>query len=131
MKKYIALFGCSLALFGCAHGPKPCSYYKDQAEMPIYFKFGKTEMISESKKTVDEGLTYLRNHRLKKVELDGYSDEVGSTKFNMDLSRKRVESVRDYLIRHGVSSTRIDIAWHGEEKGKPYSAHRRVDVTVR
>jgi len=131
MKKYLALFGCVIALVGCSHIFVPCSYYREFAEKPIYFKFGGVEFTDESKKTIDEGLVFLRNHRTKRIELDGYTDEVGNPDFNMNLSRRRVEAVRNYMIENGVAPKRIRVDWHGAEKGRPYSKHRRVDVMIK
>lgn len=130
MKKYLLLLGCAFCLFGCSHLFVPCSYYREFAEKPIYFKFAKTELTPESKSALDEGMVYFRNHRSKRIELDGHTDELGTAGFNMNLSRKRAEAVRDYLIENGVAPKRIRIDWHGVEKGKPYKDHRRVDVTL-
>ncbi len=50
------------------------------------------------------------------IEITGYTDNMGSEADNMTLSLKRAESVRDYLISHGVRPDRINVYGMGESK---------------
>ena len=47
-------------------------------------------------------------------EVEGHTDDVGSVEYNLELSRKRMESVRRILLQSGVDSTLIRFAYHGE-----------------
>ena len=47
-------------------------------------------------------------------EVEGHTDDVGSSEYNLELSRKRMESVRQILLQGGVDSTIIRFAYHGE-----------------
>lgn len=44
----------------------------------------------------------------------GYTDSVGGAAYNQRLSERRANSVRDYLIRHGVAAQRLSIRGYGE-----------------
>jgi len=44
----------------------------------------------------------------------GHTDEIGSNKYNLSLSKKRALSVQSYLIKKGINSKRLDIKWEGE-----------------
>jgi OOP family OmpA-OmpF porin len=48
------------------------------------------------------------------VEIAGYTDSSGSATYNLGLSDRRANTVRDYLIRQGVSSDRITARGYGE-----------------
>jgi len=48
------------------------------------------------------------------VELQGHTDSRGADAFNLELSQRRAESVRDYLIAQGVSGTRLEAKGYGE-----------------
>jgi len=70
-----------------------------------------------------------------RVQLDGYADERGDADYNLQLSQKRVEFVRDQLIEAGVHPSRIAIAAHGEAPAQDtsadsYALERRVSLTL-
>jgi outer membrane protein OmpA-like peptidoglycan-associated protein len=70
-----------------------------------------------------------------RVQLDGFADERGDTDYNQDLSRKRVEFVRDQLISAGVHPTRISVSAHGEAPAQDdtvdsYALERRVSLKL-
>ena len=127
------LFVCVAVLAGCQHmrDGKSCSYYREKAETPVYFEFGTANILNESKENLDAGVVFLKLHKFKRVQLDGYTDEKGTIDFNDVLSRKRAEKIRDYMIAQGIEEKRIDIKWHGIEKGMPHELKRRVNVTFK
>ena len=129
MKKYLMLSVAAIMLAAC--GGVPCSEHAKNARSPILFKHNSTEITPESQSKLDDGLIFLTGHRFRKIQLDGWSDQQGGdTEYNKDLSKKRAEKVRDYMVSHGVAEKRITTQWHGVDKGKPYAQHRRVEVTV-
>jgi len=70
-----------------------------------------------------------------RVQLDGFADERGDEDYNQDLSRKRVEFVRDQLIAAGVHPARIRVSAHGEapaqdNTGDSYALERRVSLKL-
>ncbi len=69
------------------------------------------------------------------VQLDGFADERGDADYNLELSRKRVEFVRDQLIQAGLSDENISMTAHGEsvaqdESVDSYAFERRVSVKL-
>lgn len=69
------------------------------------------------------------------VRLDGYADERGGTDYNLDLSEKRVQFVRDQLIAAGIAESRIRTSAHGESAAQDdtpdsYALERRVNLTL-
>jgi outer membrane protein OmpA-like peptidoglycan-associated protein len=72
------------------------------------------------------------------IEIEGHTDSVGSDESNLNLSRGRAESVRDYLVQNGVKSERI-IAARGFGESKPVAdndtaagrqVNRRVEIVI-
>lgn len=53
-----------------------------------------------------------------KVTLSGYADSKGDKAFNMPLSQKRAEAVKNYLVKKGVSEDRITVLFFGEDNPK-------------
>lgn len=69
------------------------------------------------------------------VQLDGYADERGDSDYNLELSRQRVEFVRDQLVAAGIDGSRIRIAAHGEVPAQDatpdsYALERRVSLKI-
>jgi len=70
-----------------------------------------------------------------RVQLDGFADERGDADYNLQLSKKRVEFVRDQLVSAGVHPSRIRVTAHGEapaqdESVDSYALERRVSLKV-
>jgi outer membrane protein OmpA-like peptidoglycan-associated protein len=72
-----------------------------------------------------------------KLEIDGYTDSVGSDEYNQTLSDKRAGAVRDYLVSSSVSSNNVTA--HGMGKADPIAdntttagrkLNRRVEMIV-
>lgn len=69
------------------------------------------------------------------VQLDGFADERGDADYNLALSQKRVEFVRDQLIAAGIDPLRIRVTAHGESRAQDetadsYALQRRVALTL-
>jgi outer membrane protein OmpA-like peptidoglycan-associated protein len=72
-----------------------------------------------------------------KVRVEGHTDDTGPEDVNMRLSQQRANSVRDYLVRKGVSAHRIEAKGYGESKplepgtsDSARAANRRVEFVV-
>jgi outer membrane protein OmpA-like peptidoglycan-associated protein len=72
------------------------------------------------------------------VEIEGHTDSVGAEMFNLNLSRGRAESVRDYLVQNGIKAERV-IAARGFGEAKPVAdnetaagrqVNRRVEIII-
>ncbi|APR78431.1 18K peptidoglycan-associated outer membrane lipoprotein [Minicystis rosea] len=80
----------------------------------------------------------LRADPKRRVLLRGHTDRLGTSSFNVVLSRRRAESVRHFLIAHGAPGERIDIESVGDtEPADPgdgfmaWAKNRRVQVIWR
>ena len=51
-----------------------------------------------------------------KIKLDGHTDDNGSEEYNMELSKNRVQAVKDFLVSNGVAPERIETYYFGESK---------------
>jgi len=50
------------------------------------------------------------------INLEGHTDDNGSEEYNLELSRNRVNAIKEFLVANGVSGDRIKLAWFGETK---------------
>ncbi|MEM9191313.1 MAG: OmpA family protein, partial [Myxococcota bacterium] len=58
----------------------------------------------------------IRNPELTQIEIQGHTDNSGSRQHNMDLSQRRAEAVRTWLVTHGVAATRLTAVGHGPDR---------------
>jgi outer membrane protein OmpA-like peptidoglycan-associated protein len=78
-----------------------------------------------------------RKSEIRKVEIAGHTDNVGSDAFNLDLSKRRAASVRSYLLDAGVEADRLVSQGYGESRPTTTNrtrdgraTNRRVEFTI-
>lgn len=69
------------------------------------------------------------------LQLDGFADERGDSDYNLELSERRVQFVRDQLVSAGIESSRIQVLAHGEVAAQDdsvdsYALERRVSLKL-
>jgi OmpA-OmpF porin, OOP family len=119
--------------------PKPMS--PPPAEPPrefiVFFGFNKSNLTMDAQKVVQEAAAAAVHLNADQVVVVGHADTVGSPRYNMDLSERRAETVRDELVRQGVKAERI--ATQGRGEGDPMlqtgdnvrePQNRRASITI-
>lgn len=104
----------------------------------IYFEFGKADIQERSFSLVDEiAEIVLENPQLKKIRIEGHTDDVGSDVANLRLSQARADSVVRAISDRGVKSYRLDAVGFGEmrpidanETDDGRAANRRVEFII-
>jgi outer membrane protein OmpA-like peptidoglycan-associated protein len=83
----------------------------------VFFETGKAIIKPESFALLDEVATTIRTHpEIAKLEVAGHTDNQGSDSANLDLSQRRADSVRTYLVEHGVDPKTLTAVGYGETK---------------
>jgi len=77
------------------------------------FKFDSAE-ISDSRALAQLAKKMRANRVDMSVEIVAYTDTSGPEAYNLKLSKKRAEAVRDYFIKQGVNEKVINTGWKGE-----------------
>lgn len=73
----------------------------------ISFDFDSYNLSSSSLPSLQAVLSYLRNNPGVRIRVEGHCDTSGDTSLNPALSQGRADSVRDWLIEHGIDSLRL------------------------
>jgi outer membrane protein OmpA-like peptidoglycan-associated protein len=89
--------------------------------IPINFYTNETRFTPTGEKALQELAEAVQQQQVRTLRLVGHADPRGTPQYNMDLSRRRVEAVRDELRRRGIGAD-IMIDWKG--------AQQPFDVTV-
>jgi peptidoglycan-associated lipoprotein len=90
---------------------------------PVFFDFGSAALDPQDQEQLGQTATWLRTHPDQRIVIEGHTDAVGTSQYNLALGEQRARAVRDYLIQLGVSEERLAIASRGEEQ--PVSEERR------
>ena len=80
----------------------------------VTFETGKAEITPESEQVLERAFNTLVAYPEMKVEIRGYTDNVGSASFNLKLSQRRADAVRNWLIKKGIEPKRIVAKGYGE-----------------
>lgn len=103
----------------------------------IYFDFGKDSIRKQSTKTLNEAAKIFVEYPSLKVEISGHTDDVGKIDYNKDLSRRRAESVKAYLVSKGVAAERITTRGAGPDEpiaenktAKGRAKNRRIEFKI-
>lgn len=80
----------------------------------IFFETGKWNLLPKSITELRKLLKLMQDNPQLSIEIGAHTDDIGSHEFNMELSRKRAQAVVDFLVQHGISSSRIIAKGYGE-----------------
>lgn len=107
-----------MVVFGCQQQNRPRSAAGEKVKglSRVYFDFDKSDIKSESKKTLDDNASWLKQNKDVKVSIEGHCDERGTEEYNLALGHRRATSTKGYLTSLGISSNRVSIKSYGEEK---------------
>lgn len=91
----------------------------------VQFKSGTAVLNTESKNILDGIAQTLKENQHLVFEVAGHTDNRGDHDFNVSLSEKRAQSVRQYLVDDGVAADRLSARGYGPDK--PLASNDTVD----
>jgi peptidoglycan-associated lipoprotein len=97
----------------------------------VYFDTDSHDLRADALPVLDAQAAWLRKYPGVQVRIEGNADERGTREYNLALGARRANAVRDYLVSHGVPSSRIATISYGKERpidpgtGEEAWAHNR------
>jgi outer membrane protein OmpA-like peptidoglycan-associated protein len=103
----------------------------------VLFETGSSTLSPGAGRNLDRLVQFLTEHPDRLVQIDGFTDSVGTDSFNLDLSQRRADAVRADLLRRGVGSARVATQGYGKDYPVASNAesggrqlNRRVEVVI-
>jgi len=83
----------------------------------VHFAFGTARILPESFPVLQEVADYLKSNKaIKKMSIEGHTDNKGKADLNKRLSQERANSVMTWLVQHGVEQGRLEAHGYGMER---------------
>jgi outer membrane protein OmpA-like peptidoglycan-associated protein len=103
----------------------------------VLFDTGRAELKSGATRKIDQLAQFLMEHPDRRVQIEGFTDSVGTDSYNEDLSQRRADAVKAALINRGIEPSRVGTEGYG--KAYPVAnnndsggrqLNRRVEVVI-
>ena len=103
----------------------------------LQFVQSQPDLLPEAQPALDQLLGFMRDHPTAEIELAGHTDNQGDFDKNLQLSKQRVEVVKDYLVKNGIEASRVTTRGYGptrpiasNNREATRQLNRRVEMTV-
>ncbi len=103
----------------------------------VYFDTNKSEVKGTSAETLNSLIGILNEYPDSDILIEGHTDSAGPEDYNMQLSKKRAQSVSQYLNSNGINASRLTTKWYGESQPKADNTtnegkakNRRVEMVI-
>jgi peptidoglycan-associated lipoprotein len=82
----------------------------------VYFDFNEYGVRADAQPVLAAQAAWLNRYGAVQVRIEGNCDERGTREYNLALGARRANSVRDFLVSHGVNPARIATISYGKER---------------
>ncbi len=91
----------------------------------VLFEYNEFFIRDDMQKQLDDITSLLKNDRTLKLQIDGHADSKGSSEYNLMLSQRRANAVRNYFLISGISADRLIVLAEGDRV--PVAPNTRED----
>lgn len=138
-RRWLVAAFAAFALAACDAGsPTPeLPAATDRGWSLIFFAHDSADLSAQARTSLNHTVAVALERPKLNVHITAHTDRSGSSAYNMALSRRRAEAIRDELVRLGVPTQRIKLEWRGESQnlvetndGVREPQNRRADAHV-
>lgn len=131
---------CPSTLAGTRVDAQGCTIANQSVELHgVHFGLDKKGLGPNAGIILGQAIAAMRGQPSMTAQIDGYTDSQGSAAYNLRLSQERAQTVRQYLVDHGVAPGRLTARGFGEtnllvapERTKEdYARNRRVEFRIK
>jgi outer membrane protein OmpA-like peptidoglycan-associated protein len=103
----------------------------------VFFDFDRSNLTPQAQATIREAAAASKTGGVQRVNVTGHADKSGADQYNMALSLRRANTVKDELVRNGVPANQIVVVGRGESQplvptadGVKEPQNRRVEIVL-
>jgi len=140
LKSLFAVIAAALLLGACDEPPPPAAAPPPPPAPPtfmVFFDWDRSNLSSQAMNTIQQAATAYKTRGAARITSTGHTDTSGSPEYNMALSLRRANTVKDALVKEGVPATAITTTGVGEAgllvktaDGVREPQNRRVEIVV-
>jgi len=82
----------------------------------VTFAYNSFTLGGSAKSALNRNAAWLKSNSSRAVQIEGHTDERGTTEYNLALGERRAGAVKDYLVGQGVGSSQLTTISYGEER---------------
>jgi len=83
----------------------------------VFFDTDSSDLTAQSRATLDKQAQWLNTYnQYGQFTVEGHADERGTREYNIALGARRAQTVRNYLVSHGIAANRIRTISYGKER---------------
>jgi peptidoglycan-associated lipoprotein len=82
----------------------------------VFFDSDQTDLSPQATATLDKQIQWLQTYPRYTFVIEGHADERGTREYNLALGARRAQSVRSYMVAHGINPARLRTISYGKER---------------
>ena len=127
--KLAAVFAVALSMGACANKNLGADGAMASAATPgsqqdfvvnvgdrVFFDSDQTDLSPQATATLDKQIRWLQTYPRYTFVIEGHADERGTREYNLALGARRAQSVRSYMVGHGINPARLRTISYGKER---------------
>jgi len=141
IKKLLVAFATASLLAACSEpAPPPAPPPPPPAQASsfmVFFDWDRSNLSTQAEATIQQAANAFKTTGAARVTATGHTDKSGPENYNMALSLRRANTVKDSLVRNGVPATAISVVGMGESQPLVQTAdgvrepqNRRVEIVI-
>ena len=142
IKKLLIAFATASLLAACSEpapppAPPPPPPPAQATSFMVFFDWDRSNLSSQAESTIQQAANAYKTTGSARVTATGHTDKSGPENYNMALSLRRANTVKDSLVRNGVPASAISVIGKGESQPLVQTAdgvrepqNRRVEIVI-
>jgi hypothetical protein len=138
LRKLLVVLATTLLVAACASEPPPPPPPPPQAQsFMVFFDWDRSNLSQQAVQTVQQAAAAFKTRGSARITATGHTDTSGPESYNMALSLRRANAVKNELVRQGVPAEAVQVVGRGESNllvqtgdGVREPQNRRVEIVI-
>ena len=108
--------GIGVSPLGDPDDPTSRAHFEQRIGDRVFFVVDSSALSSDAQQTLRGQARWLNDNRSYGIVIEGHADERGTREYNLALSERRANAVREFLVGQGIAAGRIRTIGYGKER---------------